>query len=201
MRTRHPSDFHQGLTEERLSVIAETLLDVRFQTKRLLQSEFDDNYTRETAIFGRTKNRLISMALDSKRDWMTLGQPTMDFTLKIEGVPVRVFAEDDPDAPQKGGFFRRSTTDDLFATDDEVPVMFRFIVERAPTDDAEDRVFFHGYNAQQVKVLEWLYRPATRVLHAVDDVIPQPVDLPPPEVGAHEGEDESKAGKDVQGRF
>jgi len=54
-----PSFFHSCLTNERLTIIAEHILDMRFNTLREMDSVDDDAYTRGTTTFGRTRNSLI----------------------------------------------------------------------------------------------------------------------------------------------
>lgn len=63
---RPPWEFFEALSEERLRVIGMHLLEVRHNTTRELSTDLDDNYVRETAIFGRSRNMLIAMALNSQ---------------------------------------------------------------------------------------------------------------------------------------
>ena len=164
-----------------------------------MQSRFDDNYTRESAIFGRTRNMLIELATAGGYDWMALVHAAMDVTFRIGGVPCRYF-RDDPTNPEKAGFFKRNSVDDLFATDENEPVMWRFIVERALTDEDEDRVFFAGYNVFHEKVSEWVYRASSPLLHAVDSDVPATMAIPSADVGlrddAEDLADERKTGSD-----
>jgi len=50
-----PIHYHSDLTHERLSVVAELLLDEHYKTLDDLSSETDDNYTRGCTTFGRQK--------------------------------------------------------------------------------------------------------------------------------------------------
>ncbi len=102
-----PWTFHSELTERRLSMIASRLLDVRHATLREMNDEFDDNYTRETTVFGRQRNMLIDLALSEPG--FSISHAGMDVTITIGSVPFRFFT-DDPDSPQKGGFFRRPSS-------------------------------------------------------------------------------------------
>lgn len=158
--------------------IAVNLLDMRYSTFREMNSPFDDNYTRETAVFGRSRNMLIDMALSDQHDWMSLKHAAMDVTFNIGQVPCRFF-RDDPNSPEKAGFFKRNAVDDLFAMDEQLPVMWRFVVEKALTEDDEDRVFFVGYNVFQEKVSEWMYQASAPSLHAVDKDVPVAAEIPP----------------------
>ncbi len=174
-----PSKFHPELNDHMLSIVAEKLLEVRYTTLREMDSEYDDNYTRETAVFGRQRNAVIEMAMSTPG--MDLVHAGMDVTFKIGSVPCRFFT-DDPVAPQKGGFFRRNRVDSLFAAEDELPVMWRFIVERAFSDEEEDRVFLAGFNAFLEKVSEWEFRPGRATLTAVDSDVPPTINIGPASV-------------------
>lgn len=187
MSLPHPQHFYADLTSERLETIAAALLDIRFNTIRELDSPYDDAYTRETPVFGRSRNKLIEMCRGGEYGWLTLASPAMDITFRIGQVPCRFF-RDDHEAPEKAGFFKRNNVDDLFEPDESHPVMWRFIVERALTDDDEDRVFFNGYNVFQEKVSEWMYASAGPVLHSVGSETPPAREIPPAQIGVREDE-------------
>lgn len=181
----HPARFYPELSDDKLCLVAARLLDIRYSTMREMDSEFDDNYTREASVFGRTRNMLIDMALSGSHEWMSLKHAGMDVTFNIGQVPCRFF-RDDPDRPEKSGFFKRNLVDDLFDLDDQHPVMWRFIVEKALSEDDEDRVFFVGYNVYQEKISEWMYQASSPTLHSVDKDIPASVEIPPADVGLRE---------------
>ena len=122
MNSLHPIEFFPELSDDRLRVIAIKLLDIRYETFGEMKSPFDDNYTRETAVFGRSRNMLVEMSLRGQFEWLSLSHAGMDITFKIGRVPCRFF-RDDPDSPEKAGLFRRNAVQNLFAIDDEHPVM------------------------------------------------------------------------------
>ncbi|PYC27400.1 hypothetical protein DMO17_06570 [Aquipseudomonas alcaligenes] len=181
----HPSSFYPELTDERLAVIAEQLLDIRFNTIREMDSHYDDTYTRETAVFGRSRNMLIDMCLSAQYDWLSLASPAMDVTFRIGQVPCRFF-RDDHELPEKVGFFKRNAVDTLFALDESQPVMWRFVVEKALTEEDEDQVFFIGYNVFQEKVSQWTYSSASQVLYSIDSFTPDTKEIPPAKVEIRE---------------
>lgn len=146
-----------------------------------MSTPHDDNYTKETAVFGRSRNRLIELCQSNQYDWLSLANAAMDVTFKIGVVPCRFF-KDDPVSPDKSGFFKRNDVDDLFSADENDPVLWRFVVESALTEDGEDRVFFIGYNAYQDKISEWLYKAQPTILHSVDKQTPLPATILPVEV-------------------
>lgn len=179
MQSIHPATFYPELSDDRLRIIASKLLDVRFNAIRELDSPFDDNYTRECTVFGRSRNMLVDMAKQNEyRPWMGIKHAGMDVTFNIERVVCRFF-RDDVQNPEKAGFFKRNSVDCLFDTDDKIPVVWRFVIERALTEDDEDRVFFIGFNAFHEKVSQWMYQGSAPTLHAVDQDVPEAADMSP----------------------
>lgn len=184
-----PWQAHSELSQVRLSIIAEGLLNIRHDTYAELATRLDDNYSRGCTTFGRQRQWLLQLAKAGKYDWLSLASPTMDLTVNIGGIPVRFFT-DDHDSPKKQGYFRRNEVDQLFSTDDTQPVLFRFVVEPAATPEDEDRIYFLGHNAYQEVVVEWQYRPSTSVMHPVETVEPTAVVQPDAEVGLKSDEKE-----------
>ena len=189
----HPKSFFSQLTDERLAAVGGPLLDVRYSTLREMTSPYDDRYTRETAIYGRQRNMLIELARSGAHEWLAVTHVGMDVTGTLAGIPFRFFT-DDPRSPQKDGFFKRNRADDLFAPDDAQPVMFRFVIEPALTDEDDDRLYLIGYNVFQEPVCEWEYRPGVTALHAVGGGAPAPAPIAPADVQVRE--DEEHDGKD-----
>lgn len=182
-----PWTFHPAFAQNRLEVIAEALLNLRHQTLRELHSEYDDNYTREAVVFGRSRNLLINMALYGRLGWFSLLNPAMDVTVAIDNLPVRFF-RDDPDRPEKQGFFKRNAVDDLFEPEEGRPVMWRFVVERAETQYDEDQVHFVGFNVFQEKVSQWIYRAGASTVHGVNAAVPKAAELGAPVVDLRDDE-------------
>lgn len=171
MTAKQPWHFKPSLTEERLNLLAKQFWEIFYDVESTLATEDDCNYGRGAVFFGRSRQRLI--LLSSRLDWLSLTNPGMDVTLEVEGVPFRFF-RDDHENPKKKGFWRRNDCDQLFAPNEEEPVLFRFIVERPLSDEESLEVYFIGYNALEEVVCEWRYG-AVHVLHDVSDERPQPV--------------------------
>lgn len=194
-----PQAFHSGFSSDRLQIIADHLLRVRHQTIMELSTDLDDNWVRETACFGRSRNLLISLATEREHSWLGITHAGMDVTPTIDGVPFRFF-RDDAEDPGKAGFFRRNAQDNLFSDDPGHPVMWRFIVERAESQDGEDRVVFAGYNVFQEKVSEWTHSPGNNVLYSVGNDVPPAAPISPASVDVRDDietdEQPQKAGND-----
>lgn len=198
MKLLPPDQFFPELTSSRLSVVAAALLDIRFETVKHMQHEFDDNYSRESAVFGRSRNMLIELCQCGQYEWLDLRKADMDITFTIGQVPCRFF-RDDPMRPDKPGFFKRNQVDDLWVPDKNRPVMWRFVVEAASTEDDEDRVFFIGYNELQQKVSEWAYNSAGVTTHSIEQKAPAPARIPVAEVGLFDDDEDTQENLDSAG--
>jgi hypothetical protein len=175
-----PWQHKAALTEDRLNVIARAFLDVHNKVMEQLRTEDDCNYTRGATFFGRSRNRLISLAQNARYPWLNLGAGGMDITCEIEGVPFRFF-RDDHESPKKKGFWRRNPSDQLFAPDETTPVIFRFVVERPLNDEDDPEIYFIGYNSTEIPVTEWRYGQVA-VLQSMDEEIPSAVEQSPARV-------------------
>lgn len=177
MSTKQPWEFKASLTNDRLKFLAQQFWEIYYGVESLLSTDDDCNYGRGALFFGRARKRLITLALSDSFDWLKLTNHGMDVTLEIEGTPFRFF-RDDHESPKKKGFWRRNGTDQLFAPNEEVPVIFRFIVERPLNDDEVLEIYFIGYNALEEAVCEWRYG-RVHILHGIDENLPQEVEQQP----------------------
>lgn len=169
---RVPWDFYPQLSHDRLTVIAEELLQVLDRTYEQLSSPYDDNYTRGTCTFGRQRQMLIALCLSGRYSWLQLTHPGMDVTFNIDNIPVRFFA-DDPENPKKPGFFRRNVVDQLFEPQLTTPTLHRFVVEKPEFEGEGARVHFIGTNALDEIVSKWTYGEGrVSVLQYSDETLP-----------------------------
>jgi len=187
MASKAPAEFNPELTDARLRIVSEALLDVLYETELELATPLDDGYTRGTATFGRQRNTLIQLCQSGQYGWLKLTNPAMDVTFEIGGVPCRFFA-DDPSKPSKPGFYRRNDSDQLFEIELSSPVMFRFVVAKAQSSDEEADVYFIGYDANQQEVFRWQHSLSTPVLASVDESLPKEIPLPPAAVKVRKDE-------------
>jgi len=190
--SKAPHEFNSALTEFRLRIVAEALLEVLYDTELELADPLDDGYTRGTTTFGRQRNAIIQLCNSGKYAWLKLTHAAMDVTFEIGGVPCRFFS-DDPAKPSKPGFFRRNDCDQLFDVEVEAPLLFRFIVAKSQRPDEEADVFFVGYDVNQNETFRWQYSRSTPALASVDDSRPTEVSLPSPTPKVRE----EKSGEDV----
>ncbi len=193
MKKLPPSYYSPDLTDDRLTLIAEKLLDVRYEVIDTLSSEFDDNYTRETAAYGRQRNMLIKLALSNEYGWLSLNSSTMDVTFSIGKIPCRFFT-DDPLHPHKDGFFKKNSSDNLFELDNKLPVTWRFVIAKGLFDSEEEKVYFVGYNVFNEIVSEWIYSGVTNTINTTDIVKPMSVNIPAAQIEIRESNSDEKTG-------
>jgi len=192
--TPKPVEFHPELTDDRLALVAKALLDVYDETHAALSTELDDNYTRGTTTFGRSRNKLIAMHRSGLFSaWFNLLHAGTDITCAIGQVPFRFF-RDDHVTPEKRGFWRRNPQDDMFAEDDDQPTIFRFVLEHPLVEDDEARVYFLGFSQTGTLRCEWQYAGSVRLLHSVDDARAHVEAQDSPTVLLRDSEEDSKPG-------
>ena len=177
--SKAPHEFNPALTDSRLRFVAEALLEVLYETELELAGPLDDGYTRGTTTFGRQRNALIQLCNAGRHLWLKLTHAGMDVTFEIDGVPCRFFS-DDPTKPRKPGFFRRNDCDQLFETEANAPLLFRFIVAKPQHSEEEAEVFFVGYDVNQIESFRWQFSRSTPSLSSVDHQRPTEVSLPSP---------------------
>ena len=93
-----PADFIPNFSDDRLTTIAQALLDECYTTDEDLQSPYDSSYGIGTTRFDRQRNRLLQMPLEYK--WLNVTNAGFDLVMNIDGAPFR-FLSDDPNSPKK----------------------------------------------------------------------------------------------------
>lgn len=95
---------------------------------------------------------------------------------------------------QRANFFRRNSVDQLFASEDTVPTIWRFVVEKPEFEGEGGRVHFAGYNALEEVLSLWTYgEERVTVLHSTDDTPPAPVKIELDDISASVPEKEKKS--------
>ncbi len=182
MSKKQPWDYYSALSEERLRIVAEALLDVYDEVQIELGTELDDNYTRGTTTFGRQKNKIIQLCKSNEYSWLDLRNTSNDLTFSIGCIPFRFFS-DDHEKPTKAAVWRRNDQDDMFPSEENEPIYWRYILEKPLSEDDEATMYVIGANSNQEIVCEWKYAEKVRILSSVDTSRPEAVDISEPQVG------------------
>jgi len=182
MSKRQPWDYYSALSEDRLRIVAAALLDVYDEVQVELGTELDDNYTRGTTTFGRQKNKIIQLCTSNQFPWLDLRNTSNDLTFSIGCIPFRFFS-DDHEKPSKAAVWRRNEQDDMFSSEEDEPIYWRYILEKPLSEDDEASVYVIGASSNQQIVCEWKYAEKVRILTNVDTSRPEAVDISEPQVG------------------
>jgi hypothetical protein len=96
---KHPSETTSALTEERLQLIARTIVAVRADAREVHQAEKgDDGWTFGCIAYRRTCFALTGHAESGDHAWLSVKDGGLAFTLFIDGVPLK-FYRGDADKP------------------------------------------------------------------------------------------------------
>lgn len=182
-RTTRPAEISDELSDDRLGIVAQLMLDVLQRALDDTSTEYDCAYTRGALAWGRIKNALIQLIRSRRYPWLSVKHLGNDLVIGIGPHAVRFFI-DDHQHPRKMRVLNPTDGEMLQlelalprASDTSVD-LWRFMVERALTDEAEHMVYFVGYNREHEVVAQWAYSESVRTFVAVDDHIPSAVTLP-----------------------
>ncbi|SDQ75617.1 hypothetical protein [Pseudoxanthomonas sp. CF125] len=157
-----PSDVAAEFAEGRLESLASVMLDRLDCALAVTNTEDDCSYSRGALSWARIRNALKRMANSGDHDWLSILHGGNDLVLGIGGRPVRFFL-DDHLAPKRDRVLNPTEGETCqlhfnFGLEaDLVPHLWRFIVEKAVTDQEASRVFFVGYNSSGAVVAQWEY--------------------------------------------
>jgi hypothetical protein len=179
-----PQRFSPDLTGERLSVVGELMLDVLSKGIAATNTPLDCAYTRAVLPWGWIRNALRLMAQSRQHEWLSLKHAGNDLVIAIGEIPIRFFIDDHINprkqrvlSPTEGE--QAQLTFNFAQRTDDQPALWRFIVERAATEDGENRVFFVGYNKVGEIIAKWEFTESVRAFRSTDSDIPAPAELDP----------------------
>lgn len=179
-----PSELSDELSPQRLGVIAQLMLDVLHKALIDTSTEHDCAYSRGALSWARIKNALMQLIASRRHPWLGLKHGGNDLVIGIGPHPVRFFLDDHLN-PRKPRVLNPTDGEmlqlelGLPTTGDQSVDLWRFIVERALTEDDEHRVYFVGYNRVREVVAQWQYTDSVRSFFAVDEYIPAAAELAP----------------------
>lgn len=97
----HSPDFYsKDLTQTRLRIVCENLLDAIDEAKKLTDHPLSMSWHKGTTFHAIPYGMVRHMHLDKNLDWFSLANKTMDYTARIGNTLVQ-FIVDDPHAPKK----------------------------------------------------------------------------------------------------
>lgn len=105
-----PEFYSSDLTEDRLHILSENLLDVLDEAHQMSTSPNATAWFKGTANYGLPQGMLIRMHEDDSLPWLTLANQTMDYTVRVGNTLVQ-FVVDDPDSPRKQHRLKRNAVE------------------------------------------------------------------------------------------
>lgn len=189
MNSKMPWDYHPHLTEDRLTIVANTILDRRNSCLELHDEDAGDtSWGLHCRSFDRCHTTLKKLVLSGEHEWLSLVDGSMKFQFKIGEILFR-FYRGDPDKPNM-----RTLSQDLsflnqgrFDFDDDYPfaeLKWRFAIETG-IDGEVTRIVVIGVLGEKDIRCSWdvpLVKPV-RVISAIDSVKDSGVEIPSPHVG------------------
>lgn len=197
INTKSPADFIPNFTNERLTILADALLEQCYETDEDLQSMYDSNYSVGCTRFDRQKNKLLDMPLE--HDWLSTIDSSNRLVMSIYGAPFR-FTNDNHILPKKKASVLMSETENLQMSkfsndsnqlsiplidplskqpDSDHPLKWRFfidVIESGEMDDREYEIYFVGLNNIDRPCCTWKYSEhISSHLFTTDNYKPQKV--------------------------
>lgn len=186
-----PFELCPDLKEEYLEELSKEILHVVELTMLSHNTAYDDNYTVETSIYGRTRQLFLQLGMDASRPWIKVKSKTMDYVASICNIPVRVF-KDDPISPRKKKIFFKNDCEQnqlslLFEEQDSelasqliwrlfIQAPATFVEEGGELEDLEDdfRIVLVGYNSMsgEIRAMWQSKSTANMIPVAINDELP-----------------------------
>lgn len=161
--TEKPEYYASDLTEERLQILSERLLDVLDEAHAFSESPNATAWFKGTANYGLPQGMLMRMHSDKSYPWLTLANKTMDYTARIGKTPVQ-FVVDDPLSPHKQHRLKRNSVEqhqislELEEYGRNLPLIWRFYLNPITNGvDYSPSVSLLGFNGNGNIVCIWEY--------------------------------------------
>jgi len=179
-----PAQYHEELSDDKLSLVAGWLLEELYATEDDLVRPTDSSYGRGCTVFDRQKNRIVIEHASGKHNWLNVQANTFDLVFTIGGIPCR-FSSDYVKNPTKRAVMEVSRYQKTFfddVGDASAPARFCFVIDRGSFNGEEARVVFMGIDSHDVIRCEWKSDNVQSV-HAVGAETPAAVNVGKPSVG------------------
>ena len=184
MISNQPSDFSADLTDERLKIICEQVLDTVQDSIDDSSTKNDTKWTRGCLRYGRVHGLLIQLTLDKNYPWLILANKTLDFTFRV-GKALVQYVYDDYEAPKKGHRIKPNTLENTqlalgLDLDEELTVAsWRLYVNQELGHENEQlKATLVGYDINQTAVCIWSHEDKINIPMFAEQA--EAVDIPEP---------------------
>lgn len=169
MNLNQPYDFSEDLTEERLRVVCDLVLDTVQDSIEDSGTKHDTAWTRGCLRYGRVQGLFSQLTLDKDYPWISLANSTMDFTFKIGNTHVQ-YIYDDYECPKKIHRLRPNAIENMqleiaFETEEKPEVLtWRLFVHQDLDEDfSELKATLVGYDINQSPICTWFFEDKANV--------------------------------------
>jgi len=184
MQVDLPSVFSTDLTEERLQILSERVLDTIQDSLDDTSTADDTAWTRGCMAYGRLQGMVMRLSRDRVYPWLSLANNTMDFTVKVGSTHLQ-FLIDDAYSPRKTHRLRTNSVESnqlsilLEDSDNAKFTTWRLFVGFKNTDEGDTPfVTVVGYDINQIEICRWEHDDVVMVPVSADIVGTVEIDVP-----------------------
>jgi hypothetical protein len=182
-----PWEYNSGLSEKRLTAMANFIAGVRNEVIELHDEQLGDTrLALGMRAYECCRKRIISASKDVFSSWLSILTPEGRFTFSIANIPVRFTRNDPKYLPDRKLVISANAMDqmDLFGEQPHAKLRWFFVFD-THYKSAADAVYFIGYNELGEIVCQWQIpiEDSVTLISGVTDSIPQAVELDKPLVG------------------
>lgn len=183
----HPSELDSFISENILYTISNLMLDIADSVKADLNTQNDNSYTKQCALFGRL-HQAFKRELPNICD-IKITNPTMEFVFTLGGCECRFDSADKVYAKACKISPMTSSQIEMFPVESQKLVKGIFQICSYKTDqeiDSEYYVIFHGFDLATQKIAEWSSNLTVSALYSLTDEAPESTNIDPAHVEARE---------------
>jgi hypothetical protein len=167
MTIAHPTEYSQDLTNDRLTILCDHILDTVHDSIIDSSSKDDTAWTRGCLPYGRMQGLIKRLVVKKEYSWLSLANNTMDFTAKIGNTHIQ-FIIDDPYNPKKIHRLHTNSVENMqlsiaLEEHEEIQVVAWRIFVTIDKDnrETEPTATLIGFDVNQNELCRWEYNDVT----------------------------------------
>jgi hypothetical protein len=162
-------EFSQDLTNERLNILCDHILDTIHDSIADSSNEDDTAWTKGCLPYGRMQGLLKRLVTKKQYSWLTLANNTMDFTAKVGSAHIQ-FVIDDPYNPKKVHRLHTNSVENMqlsIALEEhetiQVVAWRLFVTIDKNNRELEPTATLVGFDLNQNELCRWEYNETIKV--------------------------------------
>jgi hypothetical protein len=176
--------FSPDLTDERLCILCDHLLDTIHNSTEDSSSVDDTPWTKGCLAYGRIQGLLKRLVSENQYVWLKLANSTMDFTAKIDSTHIQ-FVIDDPYNPKKSHRLQPNSVENIQLSIDleeyeqiKVVIWRLFITIDKDNRELEPTATVVGFDSNTIELCRWEYNETIKVPVSSPLTIPAEIEEP-----------------------